>query len=517
MGNPIVNVSGINDISFSSSGSVDIPTLASLGLDVSALDPGTDFILRAIVTNVDDLHGTINKTLTLSNPISGSIGVPVGYVYSAENNTLGFSVESRAKNSILNNISFKVTYTGIDGNTHNVTSGFTGLTLPSEKTYSDNQTVTFPVLTSTPNVDAVDTSLPVTLTATFTDSGGITKDITCNVPIRSHVNPATSYLTILKGASIPVNVRLGDAGSFSISSAYLRWRQHNGSAWTSWANETLDETDDDQDVNTTSLTGFTSFTTTSNAMSEQKVEYKLALVCTDGTCAFTPAGSVTVYDYGYEPNTDPTRISAPFVHAINNIHFSNGDFIESSTVKTSYFTSFNKSCEVLGFGVGTCTVNDGVVDLVSGAQDAFHWSPGEGVSSGVDNCKSGYTIHVVYRTDSSPNFLMFDGYHPDWIWKRARFDLANTLVVRLDQYGLHFNNPYPATGQSADDPVDFSATPKHADGGLLSGHITNILETDYTGTTFLMIGAAKGDNRKYVRSRAHYDYIHVVRQPYTEP
>ena len=480
-GTQIVNTTSFADSKVYDSGTVhlDIPTLATLATYNASLDPGAVYTLKATARSSNGMTHSVTKDLTLSNPITGSFSVPAGYVYPADDNTLSFSVSCQAKLSTLSTVSFKLTYTGIDGNTHNVTSGFSGLSAPSGKEYSDDETVSFPLLTNTPETDAPDLSQDVTLTATFTDSGNFTKEITCNVPIRSHIT--TSDLKILKGANIPLNVRLGAAPNYSISSAKLKWRQHNGSSWTSWNDYALDENDDDQTVNTISLTDFTPFTTTPGSTSVQKVEYELAVVCSDdGTYVTTPVGSVSSYDRGYEPNRNP------FEHYLENIHFANGDFIEASFNPLQKNPGSSEKREMIGFGIAE-----------SAEDNVFH-------TGGENNAEPKKTLHCYYRPDLLPtNNFRFGGWYnstSDYISKDVfygsnPFDKANPqdLVIRLDKNGLYYD----------DTSVSFTNN--------LAKNLTSI-----QGTSKLKIGAAQG-NSANGRSKAHYYYINVVRQPYTEP
>ena len=516
-GTQIVNTTSFADPNVYDSGTVhlDIPTLSALEAASlpTSLDPGTVYTLIATATSSNGMTHTERHNLTLSNPVTGTFTADAS-IYPADNSLSHVTIDFSSAANTLNLSSATLELYNGGSRLHTFT-----LTQPSglKETYNPGSgplTLTIPSL-ATLGISGSDFE-PVPLKLRLTvNAGDFETVVNRDVTLRSH---ASGDFRLQKGANIPVNVTLGIEGTtHSISSATLKWRQHDGSSWTSWTDYGLDPSDDDQDINTTDLTGFTSFTSTLSSMSEQKVEYKLAVACTDGTSFTTPVGSVTVYDYGYEPDTDTYYKTRPFAHALNNIHFSNGDFIEASARKKSYF---NYNYEVLGFGVGTCTVDPitGEPDVLSGAQDAFHYYPGPGNNSkpGVDNCKGEQTIHAIFRKDKDPHYLKFDGYKNDasltWKSQDFTFDVDNTtLVLRLDKDGIYFNNPNPPAGKTADDPVVFSNSSN------LSTHVKNIINASYTGTTFLMIGAAKGDNRKDVRSEAHYDYIHVVRQPYTEP
>ena len=478
MGESIVNASSINAVTFSSSGSVDIPTLASLGLDVTDLDSGTEYTLRAEVTNEDDLHGILNKTLTLSNPISGSISVPAEYVYSADDNTLGFSVESRAKTSILNNISFKVTYTGIDGNTHNVTSGFTGLTLPSEKTYSGNKTITFPVLSANPATNAVDTSLPVTLTATFTDSGGITKEITCDVPIRSHINvPVLQIPSDYTGTSLnhvfPVKAKLGDAiGGYAISAMKLQWKKNGETMWTTDTYD-FDESDSDfQTVSDASTRASLSLSTGSY------INYRAMTICsTDGTAAYSHVWSMWLARYNYS-KSGRDKWSFP----IYNLDIPGGDFIQASITETGGVDETNGNSvnkyELIGFGVG---------------EDESVFYPAQKSSA------PGNAIHVQRR---ETNKIQVYGWWKDTAgWRYKKFgNYTNPIYINVlfNSNGLYYQNGNLFDPTNVDNRDNDASTDDD-----LTLNVYNLIHA-----TSMVVGSAQGVERPL----ATYHFVRVVRQ-----
>lgn len=474
IGDPIVDVSGINSTIYNSSGSVDIPSLGDLGLDISALDPGTPYTLRAIVTNADDLTRTIDKTLTLSNPISGSFSVPVGYVYSAETNTLNFSVSSQAKNNTLSSVSFKVTYTGIDGATHTVDSGFTGPDSPSSsKTYSGNKTVTFPVLTLTPETDAVDTSLPVTLIASFTDSGGFTRDITCsNVPIRSHINaPDLQIPSDYSGSSpsfvFPVKAKLGDAVvGYIVSAMKLQWKKKDQTTWTT-------DTYDFDESNATYQTVSDASTRASLSLSTGSyINYRAMSICsTDGTAVFSSVWSMYFQKYDYQANQSPW-----IEHFAGMSINSTGAFIQAK-INTSQQNKKNKG-ELLGVGTGT-------------SEDVF--------TSGTATPKQ--TISAYWRNDlGSPKGylnLRFGGQNPDiqpanYCSIDVHYD-PNDLLLLYNKDGLFYNGT----------ALSWPGTEVNANGNRLEENFTNIINA-----TDLMIGSKQGANR----SNSYYHFIRIVRQ-----
>ena len=481
MGGLIVDQSGIGATLFSSSTQVTIPTLAALGLDVSALDPGTDYILRAIVTNADGLRRTIDKTLTLSNPISGSIEVPVGYVYSADNNTLGFSVSSLAKTSTLTNVSFKVTYTGIDGNTHNVTSGFSSLTNPTGKTYSGNQAVAFPVLSANPATNAVDTSLPVTLTATFTDNGGITKDITCDVPIRSHINaPVLQIPSDYTGTSLdhvfPVKAKLGDAvGGYAISAMKLQWKKNGESAWTT---DTYDFNENDTDFQTVSdASTRASLSLTTGSF----INYRAMTICsTDGTAAYSPVWSMWLARYNFV-KSDTEKWS----FAIQNLDIPGGDFIQASITSTGgWDVSTNKAqnskYELIGFGVGE-------------SESVFYPYP--------KSATPGMTIHVQRRDGTKVR--VYGWWNDSNGWRYRTFNsISAPINVLFNSNGLYYQN------SNLYDPTSLDGGSNNPDNNPETEDNLTLNVYNLIHATSMMVGSAQGVERPF----ATYHFVRVVRQ-----
>ena len=475
MGSYIVNAS-INAATYSSSGSVTIPTLASLGLDVSALDPGTPYTLRAIVSNADGLTRTIDKTLTLSNPIAGSFSVPAGYVYAADNNTLSFDVSSQAKTSTLSSVSFKLTYTGIDGNTHNVTSGFS-LPGTSGKTYSGSKTVTFPVLTNTPETDAADTSLPVSLTATFTDSGGITKEIICNnVPIRSHINtPVLQIPEDYSGSSpsfvFPVKAKLGEAvGGYTVSAMKLQWKKNGESVWTTDTYDFDESSSAFQTVSDASTRASLSLSTGSY------INYRAMSICsTDGTAAFSPVWSMWLARYNFV-KTGRDKWSFP----IQNLNIPGGDFIQASITETGGVDETNGNSvtkyELIGFGVG---------------EDESVFYPEQKSSS------PGNAIHVQRRETNKIQVYGWWKNKDGWRYKKFG-NYSNPINVLFNSNGLYYQNnnlfdPTVVDGRDNNPSTDDD----------LTLNIYNLIHT-----TSMMVGSAQGIERPL----ATYHFVRVVRQ-----
>lgn len=471
MGEPIVHESGIATTSFSSSESVDIPSLADLGLDVSALDQGTDYTLRALVTNEDGLSRTIDKTLTLSNPIAGSFSVPAGYVFAADYNTLNFNVSSQAKTSTLKAVSFKLTYTGIDGNTHNVTSGFSGPS-PSGKEYSGDKTVSFPVFTQTPETDAPNLSLPVTVTATFTDDGGITKDITVNIPSRSHINaPILQIPEDYTGSSpsyvFPIEAKLGDAvGGYTVSAMKLQWKKNGETVWTT---DTYDFDENDaafQTVSDASTRASLSLSTGSY------INYRAMSICnTDGTVVYSPVWSMYFQKYNYQADQTPW-----IEHFAGMSIAETGAFIQAK-INTSQQNIKNKG-ELLGVGTGS-------------SEDVF--------TSSTATPKQ--TISAYWRNDlGSPKGylnLRFGGQNPDISASNyCSIDVhyePNDLQLLYNKDGIYYNGT----------ALSWPGGEVNSNGDRLETNFTNIVNA-----TDLMIGSKQGSNR----SNSYYHFIRIVRQ-----
>ena len=476
MGAPIVNEIGIGEASYSSSPSVNIPTLGDLGLTVADLDPGTDYTLKAIVTNADGLSRTIDKTLTLSNPISGSFDVPAGYVYAADDNTLSFNVSSQAKNSTLTAVSFKLTYTGIDGNTHNVNSGFSALTTPTAKTYSGNETISFPVFTQNPNTEAADCSQPVTLIATFTDQGGITKDITCNIPIRSHINvPVLQIPSDYSGSSpsyvFPVKAKLGDAVvGYTVSAMKLQWKKNGEIVWTTDSYD-FDESDTDfQTVSDASTRASLSLSTGSY------INYRAMSICsTDGTAAYSPVWSMWLAKYNFV-KTGRDKWS----FAIQNLNIPDGDFIQASITETGGVDETNGNSvnkyELIGFGVG---------------EDESVFYPAQKSST------PGMAIHVQRR---ETNKIQVYGWWNDANgWRYKKFgNYNNPINVLFNSDGLYYQN----TSLFNPTNVDNRDNDPNTDDDLTL-NIYNLIHA-----TSMVVGSAQGVERPY----ATYHFVRVVRQ-----
>lgn len=471
MGGLIVDRSGIAAALFSSSGSVTIPTLAALGLDVSALDQGTDYTLRALVTNEDGLSRTIDKTLTLSNPISGSFSVPAGYVYAADDNTLNFNVSSQAKTSTLTAVSFKLTYTGIDGDTHNVTSGFSGPS-PSGKEYSGDKTVSFPMFTQTPETDAPNLSLPVTVTATFTDDGGITKDITVNIPSRSHINaPILQIPEDYTGSSpsyvFPVKAKLGAAvGGYAISAMKLQWKKNGETVWTTDTYDFDESNADFQTVSDASTRASLSLSTGAY------INYRAMSICsTDGTVVYSPVWSMYFQKYDYQAN------QAPWIEHFAGMSIAEtGAFIQAK-INTSQQNIKNKG-ELLGVGTGSS--EDVFTSSTATPKQTIsaYWRNDLGSPKGYLNLRFGGQNPDI----SAPNYCSIDVHYE-----------PNDLQLLYNKDGIYYNGT----------ALSWPGGEVNSNGDRLEENYTNIVNA-----SDLMIGSKQGSNR----SNSYYHFIRIVRQ-----
>lgn len=464
-GTQIVNTTSFADPNVYDSGTVhlDIPTLAELtaaGLPTS-LDPGAVYTLKATATSSNGMTHTESHNLTLSNPVTGTMTADAS-IYPDDDSLSHVTIDFSSAANTLNLSSASLQLYDGESLLHTFT-----LTQPSGWKYNPGSgplTLTIPSL-ATLGISGSDFE-PVPLTLRLTVNAGTFETIVNQpVTLRSH---ASGEFTIRKGTDIPVYIQTGITGTaHSIASATLQWSQDNG---VSWNDKALDVSLAQQTVNTTSFVGFTPFSTSNiSDAQKQSVKYRLVVTCTDGTSPTSPVGSVTVRGYGYEPN------NTAFAFYEDNLHFDNGDFVEASidiTGKTS--STYNKD-EMIGFGVGTTTA-------------VFN----TGVSN---NATPDVTLHAFYRTDQGDNNLRFGCWYRNtgnYKSKDVKF-VVPYLVIRLDKNGVFYNETKATFGTE------------------LTSNFNNIIGADH-----LMIGAAQGDQAT-IRSNAHYDYIFIVRQPYTEP
>lgn len=446
---------------------IDIVNGQNFTLDIPSTPEyiGDTYTLKATATNAAGFTETVSTdALTLSNPLDGSFTLASNILYPSDNASADFSF-STASGVDLQSLVVRLSY--IDQNSAPASVELLRITSSNPAAYSVNgQSLPIGTL-GTLNLDGTTlyaSPVSASVTVVLTDAAECTYTIPISdLTINSHITNAD--FKIQKGANIPVNIQLGVASGATITSATLQWRQHDGSSWTSWTGFTLDPADDDQNVNTTDLTDFTPFTATLASETTQRVEYRLAVSCSDGTSLTTPVGSVTVRDAGYEPN------NSPFAFYEDNLHFDNGDFVEASidiTGKTS--STYNKD-EMIGFGVGTTTA-------------VFN----TGVSN---NASPHLTLHAFYRTDLGANNLRFGCWYNstnDYKSKDVQFTVPK-LVILLEKNGIYYNGTKASFGTE------------------MTSNFNNIIDSNY-----LMIGAAQG-NQSSIRSNAHYDYINIIRQP----
>lgn len=451
---PYLNVYEVSDLE------IDIPALsASLALD-------DNLRLVATVGNADGLYKSRDVTgLVLSNPVSGTLSAE--YVYPADDNSISFDVSNHANTSELSSVEFKVTYTGIDGIEHVVNSGFSGLTSPSGKVYSGNQTVTFPVLSANPATDVVDTSLPVTLTATFTTDGGIAKEITCDVPVRSHINvPVLQIPTDYTGTSpsfvFPVKAKLGDTvGGYTVSAMKLQWKKNGETVWTTDTYDFDESNTDFQTVTDASTRASLDLSTGSY------INYRAMSICsTDGTAAFSPVWSMWLARYNFT-KSDTEKWSFD----IQNLSIPRGDFIQASITPTGGYnveTNMNSAkYELIGFGAGD-------------SESVFYPAP--------KSATPDMTIHVQRRDG---NLRVYGWYHNASNWQYAHYtSVSPPINVLFNSDGLYYQN------SNLFDPTK-------VDKNNLTANITNLINA-----TRMQVGSAQGVERPF----ATYHFVRVVRQ-----
>ena len=456
-GTQIVNTSSFADPKVYDSGTVhlDIPTLADLtaaGLPTS-LDPGAVYTLKATATSSNGMTHTERHNLTLSNPVTGTMTADAS-IYPSDNSLSHVTIDfSSAANTLnLSSASLEL-YNGVS-----LLHTFT-LTQPSGKTYNPGSgplTLTIPSL-ATLGISGTDFE-PVPLTLRLTVNAG-TFETVVNQPVtlRSH---ASGDLEIVPGhtTTFPVKTTLGLVGSaHSISSAKLLWNK-NGGSWNEYSltaavgNQTVGSTDD------LGVTGLSNGT---------YINYKVQVACSDGTTIESPVWSMQLMRYNYEPN------GAKWSDLATNLDFEAGAYIEMLIAGVG---ATPHRGEILGIGIGNV------------ASDCFY--------SG--NAEPKKTLHAFYRNPASESDKVTNLYIAGWNpttsnYRTIKYTLDySSYLLRLDKDGLIYN----VGGGATDQTVPLSSN-------NLGVNFDNITASDH-----LLIGSEQGTNR----SKAHYDYIRVVKK-----
>lgn len=437
-------------------GAITIPNRTTLGVSASDLDAGKSATLRVTYT-AGEFTKSFDKPVTIGNPISGTLSVASGYVLPADDNTITFNIVTNAHTSELATANFSLRYTDIDGTTaREETSGFSSLTTPTGQTYSSSQTITFPAMSHYP-----DLSKSVTLVAHITDSAGAEKDVTVDVPMRSHIN--NMGLEIVKGhgtSGFPVNVtqlEVMDGFTIASGSAKFQWKKDGDSAW---REEVLSAPYDVvQTFNTASLLSANSLSLSEGSF----VNFRLKAACSDGTMAFSDVWSMAFLKYNYSPN------SAKWCDIVEYLDFSRGDFLEAQVGTLDYSV---KKSGVLSIGnhINMWTDADG--------NYIFHLYSGD--TTGSRKLRS----NIIKNKKAVVALGSSDKNHPD-----------PTVTICFYKDGLFVD------GKEGNE-----------DGGFLSWSKNN---TDYRDVVSylneqntLEIGQNQGDNR----SNSYYNYIRAVRQ-----
>ncbi len=280
-------------------------------------------ITRSRCVKDDDMTGVISGEITLDdNKIYANDWTPITFNFSSTASAFTYA-------------SLKLCYTAHSGN-------YRELDVPVENTptglqYRETQNIAIPDL-ATLGLEVGDYPVSMTLQGQVRNVAGLTK--TVNVPLTLE-NPLSNVTISFPKAfdadrGLPVHTTMSVRGHhLHFSSATLYWKESGGS-WNAYPLSVDHDFDRNysEDVYIRSMVGDTDFL--SKAFVGKKYSYKLTVVADDGSTFTTPAKSMEILRYGYEPNPVPaggwtsiSQCNGTWQDQVTGLDFSDGDFIEA--------------------------------------------------------------------------------------------------------------------------------------------------------------------------------------------
>ena len=313
-------------LQFLANQTVTIPTLTSMGLTDEDLDANEGALRHKTKFKITLRNAYTSKTFeqpfSLNNPLDGEIVLANdNNVYPGDNKDITLNLSSIATTCQLDEVSMKVYYN--DPNTA-ISIDMSGNQPPAATSFSTTKTVSIPNLaglSSALGFENENVGEDLHVLVTVKDKGGSTKSFVKAVKLSSHIKTVTlDFPSEYTANGVPVSAEAEMEGEATITSAILQYKTAGGS-WTSYGSSLGDISSSTAKVYTKDIVGAAAF----SAGSYLGVDYSYRIVatCSDGTSVTTPARSMQLLRFNYQP------AGASWVDSPANLDFSRGDFIEA--------------------------------------------------------------------------------------------------------------------------------------------------------------------------------------------
>ena len=205
---------------------ITIPNYATLNANL-----GTEIIMTATLSNASGYSKSFKDTVTLANPVMGSISVGGSYVYPAGNEeSVTFNFQSKANIVPLSSATLTLEYTPPGGSLQQ--RSITLNTSPNSKTYTPTQAITIPTIHDL-GLTAADLPLSATLHAVVAVADGLSAESNTAVTIKSHYGGTVEILDGFDPTNgFPIRIDASSVTGFPVQNLKLRWKKQGDIAYT---------------------------------------------------------------------------------------------------------------------------------------------------------------------------------------------------------------------------------------------------------------------------------------------
>lgn len=463
--------------------SIRIPSLAELGLSAIGFS-SANVSIEASFTNLSGLFGSHELSVSMKNPISGTISAGE-HLYPNDtqggNFTYNFSTVSRTVD--LASASFKLCYTDQSGNPREQVISTVPL---SGKTSTGGSEISVPTLSEL-GLDTFGANLnhPMTIEATITAANGLTYTTSSSVvSLVSHLTGSSMQFPTAYDSvnGIPINVSVNLVNDHATAtSATFYWKREGDASYS--LGPSISGT---LNTNVKDITGVDLSET-----NKGKFYFYFTAGCSDGTSITSDVWSMDILHYGkcwnpgpWDSNSTNSQINNKWlVESINGLDFLAGDFIDTYIDVTN--------CVYIPKD-GTSNNDIGMDNLITiGTSADLNWRNGD--------LYFYYPAHHPAEAPNEDRMQLSIKDNNNTVTRLRPYDLGDYLTIRLSKDLLLVNGS----------ELDYSAVVSGNNSTNASNAETRSRATiEYiTNQSTVKIGSVEGQHR----SRATYNYVRVVR------